>query len=428
MELKTRANKWVDNFIRIIKDCEMDTKRAMHKLNDVRMVKQTTQTKEDPVVNEASIFVTSESGRKGTSKNYSFLKIKRELGLRSAEDILGWDRYEDLIVSSCILMSILRRFHECFEILELISNGKKRYKSSIDHTERKRLIKTIDDLSFKMSSFGGLFKIAIGYARNEFLRDPTDGNLQCYSRILGTGKLAHAALFPLSSSNEKDILLENRAWITRQLLQKPNNFELLMLAGHFCTISGNWTYAIDEYTRAVLQRPNDSVASLCLAVSYFNSAARKFTVDVNKAIVLGMTFLQRYSTLRKSSGERLSQNCQMVFMAESCYNTARAFHMMNMLHLAVPLYESCIKTIEDVDSKPSIDVKIQCPCIICDYCRKKNPGLPHSVAGFSTNSFIWSHGKGQILKCAAYNLFLIYTQQNSLTQANYISNRYIVWN
>lgn len=64
--------------------------------------------------------------------------------------------------------------------------------------------------SVECSSFGGLFKIAITSARNEFLKDPVNGSLEGYSRILGTGKLAHAALLPLSSSNERDALLENR--------------------------------------------------------------------------------------------------------------------------------------------------------------------------------------------------------------------------
>lgn len=48
-----------------------------------------------------------------------------------------------------------------------------------------------------------------------------------------------------------------------------------MLAGHFCTVSGNWPFAIEEYKRALIQRPNDQVTALCLATSYFNSLSSR---------------------------------------------------------------------------------------------------------------------------------------------------------
>ncbi|XP_952994.1 transcription factor, putative [Theileria annulata] len=402
---KTKLNEWVDTYLKVIKDCELDTERAMQRLSKTKITRasQLNNFNNNLSRDENSIFIKIESKKSSLNKSYSFLKVKKELNLKSAEDILGWAGYERLIFTATVFMCLCNRVKEAVEVLELISNNKKKYKSNLDSAERKSLIKTVEKIIFKCSSFGGLFKIAVTSARNEFLKDPVNGSLEGYARILGTGKMAHSALLPLSSSNEKDALLENRysykAWVTRQLLQYPDNFQLLMLGGHFCSISGNWSYAKHEYQRAYQKEQNDSLASLCLATSYFNSLNNKITDNVNKALVLGMTFLQRYVELRMRRAHQLGlpETCTLVFKAEGMYNIARAYHFLNLFNLAVPLYENCLQLVSSIkDTDISSDPEVQCPCILCDYSRMPIRPMPSSCKGFSPASFISNHVKLEI--------------------------------
>ncbi|BAM42149.1 transcription factor [Theileria orientalis strain Shintoku] len=398
---RRKMNEWIDVFLKVVKDCELDTERAIQRLNKTKNSRANTLSdlKENMNKDENSIFMTSESKKSISNKSYSFLKIKKELNLNSAEDILGWNGYEKLIYTASVFMCLCKRVKEAVEMLEMISNNKKKYKSNLDSAERKNLIKRIEYIIAKCSSFGGLFKIAITYARNNFLKDPYHGSLEEYALILGTGKLAHAALLPLSSSNEKDTLLENRAWVTRQLLQYPENFQLLMLGGHYCTMSGNWSFATQEYERAYQKKQNDSLVSLCLATSHLNSLNSKMTDNFNKSLVLGLSFMKKYVDLRMKSVEHLNlpEPVKMVFEAEGMYNMARAYHFMKMFDLAVPLYEKCLDVVSTLEcGECSSDAEVECPCIVCEYCRTSARSLPSSCKGFTMASFLYNHARIQL--------------------------------
>lgn len=412
-----KVNAWINRFLRVVNDCELDTERTYKKLSSTKINRPHT---EDSSVTD-NIDINKES-----SKNYSFLRTKKDLGLQSVEDIIGWGNYEHLLVNAASLMAIVRRCREGVQLLEIITNNKKRYKSAVDIAKRKQLLATVEELSYQLSCFGGMFKIALGHARGELAKQ---GSLNTYGTLLSTGPLAKSACISLSSSAEKDTLLENRSWVTRQLLHNPQNFDLLMLAGHFCTVSGNWPFAIEEYKRALIQRPNDQVTALCLATSYFNSLSSRAVEDSKKYILLGMTFLQYSFQLRRNHTE--NHPCEAVFIAECEYNMARATHFLNLLHLAVPLYERCIKTIRDAEDKfegIQNDDAIECPCIICSMSRRNARTYPHSVTGLAGGKYVWEYGRKQILRAAAYNLYLIYTTNKNTVQAANVAAHHIQWN
>lgn len=48
-------------------------------------------------------------------------------------------------------MCLCNRVKEAVEVLELISNNKKKYKSNLDSAERKSLIKTVEKIIFSMN-------------------------------------------------------------------------------------------------------------------------------------------------------------------------------------------------------------------------------------------------------------------------------------
>ncbi|GBE61753.1 ribosomal protein L19 [Babesia ovata] len=319
---------WIDRFVRVVSDCELDTERTYQKLSKDRMVKSYAE--------EAGGLDYVDT-RKEVGKNYSFLKTKKDLGLQSVEDILGWRGYEDLLMSASSLMATAGRAREGEKIQ--IERGHHGAKTAPDDRGGALIPYVYTQLRqhpADLSCFGGIYKVALVHARGELAKK---GSLRRYGMLLATGDLAKAALEPLSSSSEKDSLLENRSWIARQLLQKPANYELLMLAGHYCTMSGKWLFAIEEYKRALIQKPKDSLAALCLATCYFNSLGSK-TME-------------------------------------------------------------CIRTIRDAEETfagVESDVMIECPCVICYMSRKSNQGFPHTTSEMSGVNFVWNHERKQILR------------------------------
>ncbi|ORM41409.1 General transcription factor 3C polypeptide 3 [Babesia sp. Xinjiang] len=382
-----QTNLWINRFLRVVSDCELDTERTYQKLINSRAMK----SHHDELTATEHGDVRRESG-----KNYSFLRTKKELGLLSVEDILGWKRYEKLLVDATALMATVGRAREGVQLLEIIATNKKRYKSNAYVSERKQLVATVEELSYRLSCFGSIFKMALVHARSELA---SRGSLKKYATLLGSGNLAKAAFTSLSSSAEKDTLLENRSWITRQLLIRPQNFELLMLAGHFCTMSGNWPFAIEEYKRALMQRPEDPVAALCLGTSYFNALSSKAVGDSKKYMVIGMSFLQYSLEMRASHTNR--HPCRDIFTAESLYNLARAMHFLNLLHIAIPLYEKCIQTIRDFECRfegIDNDDVLPCACVICYMSRRNDMAFPHEVRGLAAGLFVWKHERRRILR------------------------------
>ena len=59
-----------------------------------------------------------------------------------------------------------------------------------------------------------------------------------------------------------------------------------MICGHFCVLSGRWTAAIAEYTRAHILQPNLSLPLLCLASAFLCGAT-------NRNITVCLTYLLR---------------------------------------------------------------------------------------------------------------------------------------
>ncbi|GFE54513.1 ribosomal protein L19 [Babesia ovis] len=412
-----RTNLWINRFLRVVNDCELDTERTYQKLSSAKIVK----TQNDEVASLEHTDIRRESG-----KNYSFLRTKKDLGLQSVEDIIGWNNYEKLLVDASALMAMVGRAREGVQLLEIITNNKKRYKSNVDIAERKQLLGTLEELSYRLSCFGGIFKMALVHARSEFA---TTGSLKRYATLLSSGNLAKAALASLSSSTEKDTLLENRSWITRQLLLKPQKFELLMLAGHFCTMSGNWPFAIEEYKRALVQKPRDPVAALCLATSYFNSLSSKIVEDNKKVILLGMTYLQYSLELRKSF--TFKHPCRDVYLAECLYNLARAMHFISLLHIAVPLYEKCIQTIKDAEKAfdgINTDDMMQCPCIICYMSRRNGKIFPHEASGFASEEFIWKYGRKQIIRFVTVPQNQVRTLRTRALVGEAVDTHYVIHN
>ncbi|KAK2198346.1 bifunctional Tetratricopeptide-like helical domain superfamily/Tetratricopeptide repeat/Transcription factor Tfc4-TFIIIC-102-Sfc4 [Babesia duncani] len=413
-KVNNKLHEWIERFLHVIRDCELDTRRTIQSLNNFKILRSTETISRIQPSNH-SIMAQSVQKPQPIPKAFSFLRTKQELGLKSAEDVMGWSKYEELLHSAAIIFTMAGRPYELITLFEQIVNNKKRYRSNVDVMQRKSLVSLLEHLIFQVSTFRQMCKVAMTYARNS--------DLHSYARLLASGKLARAALLPLSASVERDVLLENRSWITRQLLQQPHNSQMQMLAGHFCTLSGNWTFAIGEYKRAHMSLPHDPLVALCLATSFLNSASSKLKKDGGNAILLGATFLQRYTKLRL---ENCPRNCEKILLAETIFNMARCLHFINKIHLAVEHYQECLNVLKDIPEARDVS-KVECPCVYCEYSRSKGLAIPHSAPDLGTFAFLSNHGVTRIKRSAAFNLHLIYMNNNNTPQAHSIATKYIIW-
>ncbi|GIX64684.1 transcription factor [Babesia caballi] len=79
-EVAERTNAWINRFLRVVNDCELDTERTYQKLNNARVQKSHS---------EESVPAEYVESRRETGKHHSFLRTKKDLGLHSVEDIIG---------------------------------------------------------------------------------------------------------------------------------------------------------------------------------------------------------------------------------------------------------------------------------------------------------------------------------------------------
>ncbi|KAG2179385.1 hypothetical protein INT44_006231, partial [Umbelopsis vinacea] len=67
-------------------------------------------------------------------------------------------------------------------------------------------------------------------------------------------------------------------------------------------------------------------------VAYLSRAVQRITDNRHLQIVQGFTFLYKYYERRK----------ELQYAQEAEYNIARAFHTINLTHLAIPYYERAL--------------------------------------------------------------------------------------
>ncbi|CAM0139620.1 unnamed protein product [Umbelopsis sp. WA50703] len=120
--------------------------------------------------------------------------------------------------------------------------------------------------------------------------------------------------------------------VPREKFPKKPIISLLLLLGNVLQIARNQTAAIVYYCRAYSLCPHEPLIALLTGVAFLNRAVQRITDNRHLQIVQAFTFLFKYYESRK----------ELRYAQEAEYNIARAFHTLDLGHLAVPYYERAL--------------------------------------------------------------------------------------
>lgn len=107
---------------------------------------------------------------------------------------------------------------------------------------------------------------------------------------------------------------------------------LFAMYAHIMASGGKYVNALNYYFRAYAMRPDDPILNLCIGLSYLQLALKNKTENRQLNIQQGLSYLLRYGEIRTSSGLAIHEQ-------ETEFNLARAWHMLGLLHLAMPGYK-----------------------------------------------------------------------------------------
>ncbi|CBZ55309.1 hypothetical protein NCLIV_057320 [Neospora caninum Liverpool] len=398
---------------------------------------------------------------KDPNKALQHYKIKQHLGLRSIEDFVGLKGYFSFLCSGVELLRRQRRHEEAVSLLESILGNWRQKRPDGNDAQKREIKEELEILSITLSVEGQLSRTALASLRHLLQRrasnsrrgDTWQSLLEVYGRLLFTGRFAQQVSKALAVAREKDIFLENRSWTIRQLLQRPHNDALTLIVGHFCMLSSRWRFAVAEYTRAHCLRPWDPLPCLCLAVAYLCLSTSNKIQNKHDMVLRGFAMLGRYSQLRRQTAEGGGDVCpgesesdcrasRTLRVAETVYNLARAYHHVNLLHLAVPLYMRCLDLLDKHRDASNEAGGLSSPVSLGLSPPTQERGSGHACGsgGLSQTEAVSNSGSGaensdaslqldktQIQKCAALNLIAIWRSQGGVAQARAVANRYLVW-
>ncbi|CEM12296.1 unnamed protein product [Vitrella brassicaformis CCMP3155] len=253
----------------------------------------------------------------GTDKLFSHVMIsksKEELGLKSVEDLVGYEGYGSLICKGVDLMRRAGRVAEGVRLMEEIvaSHRKLRLHSgdAIDKPKKAFLIQ-LRKFSLECCMSGGreLQTVALKRVKWVLVRTSVRGNkvvapptkvLEAFCWLLFMHPYTPAVT---TAVHRIPHVRDLRTWIVRRLHQHPNSYGFMMIAAHFCLMASNYPLAVKAYTKAHLLKTEDPLNSLCLAVCYTLLATSRTTTDKLEVVQKAEVMLYKYVELRHLFGE-----------------------------------------------------------------------------------------------------------------------------
>ncbi|RHY45305.1 hypothetical protein DYB38_008907 [Aphanomyces astaci] len=166
----------------------------------------------------------------------------------------------------------------------------------------------------------------------------------------------------------------------------PKCYPAMVLAGLHSSASDSAQLAVGELTLAHLQRPEDPLALFCIGLSYLNMSMFRTVVDRQMTVAKAFAFFQLYQQTRFKQLEANTVGLTSdLGQVESWYNIGRAYHQLELNHLAIAMYERVLRYYEGKDVAPEFQL-----------CRE-----------------------------TAYNLSLIYKQSGATDLASYLLHTYL---
>ena len=397
-ESREKWVEWIASLKALVVECELDTQRLQILSSRRRFEKRLT------------------SRLQNTRELHTHVnRLKTEYGLKPLEDLLGWQGYLDLLTSGLLVMEQLGLLDEAFRLIETVLNNKSPRKSmlkGVDISKQEFRI-VLERLSLRFAVAAGYTRIGLGFVRKEYMKQPDLSGelLKAFSLLLFGGPMASNAAMPLSTAPNKETLLENRSWLIRQLLIRPHNYNVIMIIGHFCVLSGRTPFAVAEYTRAWQLNPECALALLCLAVSYLRlsmsrSVESRHSVAIRSFALLELSFdlmTREYEALADIAANSVQSRLCNLYTSDCCsglrnvlrslvknlqtkfgrpgtlkslqnlvrlvivshaslvqsYNLARAHHQVNQLQCAIPLYDLVVEGLHTFSPRNQVELALK---------------------------------------------------------------------
>jgi general transcription factor 3C polypeptide 3 (transcription factor C subunit 4) len=106
--------------------------------------------------------------------------------------------------------------------------------------------------------------------------------------------------------------------------------------------------ALNYYLRAYTMRPNDPQLLLSIGMAYISNSIRRVSSNRHYQIQQGLSFIKRYYNLRQESDKAILRQ-------EAEFNSAMAYHILNLSHLAIPGFQKVIEMSEQVQKEGASD-------------------------------------------------------------------------
>jgi general transcription factor 3C polypeptide 3 (transcription factor C subunit 4) len=130
---------------------------------------------------------------------------------------------------------------------------------------------------------------------------------------------------------------------------KDHDPAVFALYAHILMCGGSYMAALNYYFRAFAITPDDPILNLSIGVAYIQHAMKRLSENRQYQIQQGLAFINRYYELRTKDNIAIQ-------IQEAEFNSARIWHGLGLVSLALPAYERCIAMSERVKQ----EAKDQC--------------------------------------------------------------------
>ncbi|KUJ12679.1 RNA polymerase III transcription factor-like protein TFIIIC subunit Tfc4 [Mollisia scopiformis] len=130
------------------------------------------------------------------------------------------------------------------------------------------------------------------------------------------------------------------------IINSDMDVALLMLYGHILFTGGSYPYALNYFFRAYALDPSNPMINLNIGLACIHHALKRQTENRQYSIIQGLSFMMVYYQLRLQCPR--SEERQ-----EAHYNMARVYHMLGLVHLAIPFYQKVFDEISGVPEQPT---------------------------------------------------------------------------
>ncbi|KAF2459561.1 hypothetical protein BDY21DRAFT_192664 [Lineolata rhizophorae] len=154
-----------------------------------------------------------------------------------------------------------------------------------------------------------------------------------------------AADFAVLNSEQRNMFeftsIERSSWTNRGTTDgNPSKLKeldptVIVCYGHILAHSGAYPSALNYYFRAFALTPDDPVLNLSIATAFVQHGLRRQSENRQFQIQQGLAFLRRYYEIR-------TKDNVPIHVQEAEFNVGRMWHLLGLVHQAIPAYKKCI--------------------------------------------------------------------------------------